>query len=78
MATMKTDMPGPMKDEVEGHAATDPRSNAGGDVRKSIRRDQKYHEKREELIEALINGEKSGFSERSLDDIWRDVIQRHG
>ena len=52
-------------------------SNASDYVRDLIRRDQEYHDKREILIKALIAGEKSGISKRTIDDIWKDVKARN-
>lgn len=34
----------------------------------------KYNDKIEVLIKALEEGEKSGVSERTLEDIWKDVV----
>ena len=31
----------------------------------------------EAIREALIQGEQSGFSDRSVDEIWEDARQRH-
>ena len=78
MATMNVSLPDPMKDWVEDQVNTGHYSNASDYVRDLIRRDQEYHDRRETLIKALIAGEKSGKSKRSIDDIWKDVKTRHG
>lgn len=55
-----------MEDQVKtGHF-----SNASYYVRDLIRRDQEYQDKREALVKALIAGETSGVSKRSLEEIW--------
>ncbi len=76
MATMNVSLPDPMKDWVEDQVKTGQYSNASDYVRDLIRRDQEYQEKHEALVKALVKGEKSGMSERTLKEIWRDVKQR--
>lgn len=76
MATMNVSLPDPMKDWVEDQVKTGHFSNASDYVRDLIRRDQEYQEQREALIKALVVGEKSGVSERTIKEIWRDVKAR--
>ena len=76
MATMNVSLPDPMKDWVEDQVKTGHFSNASDYVRDLIRRDQEYQEQREALIKALVSGEKSGVSERTIKEIWRDVKAR--
>ncbi len=76
MATMNVSLPDPMKDWVEDQVKTGHFSNASDYVRDLIRRDQEYREQREALIKALVVGEKSGVSERTIKEIWRDVKAR--
>lgn len=76
MATMNVSLPDPMKDWVEDQVKTGHFSNASDYVRDLIRRDQEYQEQREALIKALVIGEKSGVSERTIKEIWRDVKAR--
>ncbi len=78
MATMNVSLPDLMKAWVEEQIKTGHYSNASDYVRDLIRRDQEYQDRRETLIKALIIGEKSGVSERSLEDIWQSVKDRHG
>lgn len=78
MATMNVSLPDPMKAWVEAQVESGHYSNASDYVRDLIRRDQEYQDKREALVKALITGEKSGISSRTLDDIWKDVKARHG
>ena len=77
MATMNVSLPDPMKDWVEDQIRTGHYSNVSDYARDLIRRDQEYQGQREALIQALIVGEKSGVSSRSVGDIWRDVKARH-
>lgn len=53
-------------------------SNVSDYVRDLIRRDQEHKDKRDLLVQALIAGEKSGKSKRTLDEIWRALHVRHG
>ena len=78
MATMNVSLPDPMKEWVEEQIKTGHFSNASDYVRDLIRRDQEYQDRREILIKALIVGENSGESERSIEDIWQGVKARHG
>lgn len=78
MATMNVSLPDPMKDWVEDQVKTGHYSNASDYVRDLIRRDQDYQDQREALVQALIAGETSGVSKRTLEEIWREVKARHG
>jgi len=78
MATMNVSLPDLMKEWVEGQIKTGHFSNASDYVRDLIRRDQEYQDRREMLIKALIAGENSGESERSIEDIWQGIKSRHG
>lgn len=76
MATMNVSLPDPMKSWVERQVSTGHYSNASDYVRDLIRQDQEYQDKRETLVKALIAGENSGVSERTVGDIWQDVRAR--
>ena len=78
MATRNVSLPDLMKEWVEEQIKTGHYSNASDYVRDLIRRDQEYHDRRETLVKALITGENSGMSDRSLEDIWQSVKARHG
>lgn len=78
MATMNVSLPDLMKEWVEEQIKTGHYSNASDYVRDLIRRDQEYHDRRETLVKALITGENSRVSDRSLEDIWQSVKARHG
>ncbi len=66
MATMNVSLPDPMKDWVEDRVKSGHYANASDYVRDLIRRDQ---ERREALVNALIEGEESGLSRRSVREI---------
>ncbi len=76
MATMNVSLPDPMKEWVEDQVKTGHYSNASDYVRDLIRRDQEYQDQHEALVKALIAGEKSGASKRTIETIWRDVKAR--
>jgi antitoxin ParD1/3/4 len=63
MATMNVSLPDPMKDWVEDRVKSGQYANASDYVRDLIRRDQ---EKRDALVQALIEGEQSGVSKRNV------------
>jgi antitoxin ParD1/3/4 len=73
MATMNVSLPATMKAWVEDQVKSGQYSNASDYVRDPIRRDQALHDKREVLIRALIAGERSGVTELTLADIWRNL-----
>ena len=66
MVTMNVSLPEPMKDWVQEQVETGRYANASDYVRDLIRHDQ---ERRDALVRALIEGEESGFSDRSLEEI---------
>ena len=46
-------------------------------IRERQLRDQETPAEMEAIRAALIEGEESGFSDRSVDEIWEDARQRH-
>lgn len=76
MATMNLSPPDPMKNWIEDQVRTDHYSKVSDYVRDLIRHDQEYQDQRQTLIQALIVGEESGVSNRSVGEIWYDVIGR--
>lgn len=66
MATMNVSLPDPLREFVEERVKTGRYANVSDYVRDLIRRDQ---EKREALVLALIEGEESGLSKRTLKEI---------
>lgn len=77
MATMNVSLPDLMKKWIEEQIKTGHYSNASDYVRDLVRRDQEYLARRENLIKALVQGENSGISNRTVDDIWQQVKSRH-
>jgi antitoxin ParD1/3/4 len=77
MATMNVSLPDLMKKWIEEQIKTGHYSNVSDYVRDLIRRDQEYLTRRENLIKALEQGENSGISNRTVDDIWQQVKSRH-
>lgn len=78
MATMNISLPDPMKLWVEDQINTGHYSNASDYMRDLIRRDQATQRERDALIQALVAGENSGISERTLDSVWQGVKSRRG
>ena len=78
MATMNVSLPDPMKDWVETRIASGQYSSASDYVRDLIRHDQRYQDELQSLRKALMEGEASGVSKRTIDEIWSDVKSRHG
>jgi antitoxin ParD1/3/4 len=46
-------------------------------IRERQTREQETPEEIQAIRKALIEGEKSGFSEKSIDEIWDEARQRH-
>jgi antitoxin ParD1/3/4 len=67
---MNVSLPDPLKEWVDDRVKTGRYANASDYVRDLIRRDQ---EKRDALVRALIEGEESGTSRRSVRDIAADA-----
>lgn len=63
MKTMNISLPDQMKDWVEARIGEGSYASASDYVRDLIRKDRDYREKREALLQALIEGEESGISE---------------
>jgi antitoxin ParD1/3/4 len=78
MATMNVSLPDAMKSWVEDQVRTGQYSNVSDYVRDLIRQDHEIRDKRDILIRALESGESSGVSDRTIDQIWRDVRDRKG
>jgi len=76
MATMNVSLPDAMKDWVEGRTETGRYSNASDYVRDLIRKDQEREEKVAALRLLIEEGEASGVSALSADDIWANALKR--
>lgn len=78
MATMNVSLPDAMKDWVEGRAGTGRYSNASDYVRDLIRRDQERAAKIEALQKLIEEGEESGVSPLSAEEIRAKARKRAG
>ena len=76
MATMNVSLPDPMKAWVEQQAETGRYSNASDYVRDLIRRDQERAAKIENLQKLIDEGLASGFSERTVEEIFEDAVRQ--
>jgi antitoxin ParD1/3/4 len=73
MATVKISIPDNQQEWIAAQVATGRYANASDYIRQLIRRDQQA---RESLQHALIDGERSGVSERAVSDVARQARQR--
>ena len=78
MATMNVSLPDAMKDWVEGRSGTGRYSNASDYVRDLIRRDQERAQKLTALQRLIEEGEQSGVSPLSAEDILARARRRAG
>ncbi len=78
MSNKSISLPGVMSDWVDMQVKSGRYNNASEYVRDLIRRDQENLDRRNVLIRALVEGEESGVSERSVQEIWEAVKKRHG
>lgn len=74
MATMNISLPQSMKDFVEGQVATGQFANVSDYIRDVIRERQEAVDRLRALIE---EGEASGVSPRSFDEILAGIEERH-
>ena len=70
MATMNVSLPDPMRDWIEERVRSGEYANASDYMRDLVRHDRERHNA---LVEALIEGENSGLSNRSVEDIVADA-----
>ena len=73
MATLNVSMPDAMRAWIDAQINAGQYANASDYIRDLIRHDQRH---RDALILALIEGEQSGISDRSVADIARSTKQR--
>ena len=73
MATLNISMPGPMRERIDAQVKAGEYANASDYIRDLIRHDQR---EREAVRRALIEGEQSGRSDRSVTDIARQSKRR--
>lgn len=69
MASMNVSLPDPMRDWVQGRIDSGKYASVSDYVRDLIRRDQESANRKQALINALIEGEQSGISTRKVTDI---------
>ena len=77
MATMNVSLPDTLRDWVEEQVKGGKYANTSDYIRDLIRHDQDRQDKRRALIEALIEGENSGVSTRSVPEILEDIRREH-
>jgi len=73
MATLNISMPKTMREWIDAQIEAGEYANASDYIRDLIRHDQRH---RDALRLALIEGEKSGVSRRSVTDIARNARRR--
>ena len=78
MKSMNISLPEPMKDWVDTRVEGGDYASASDYVRDLIRKDREFREKREVLIQALIEGEESGISDpQSLEEFLAEMRSKH-
>ena len=70
MASMNVSIPAPMRDWVEDRVRSGDYADASDYIEDLIRHDRERHAA---LVEALIEGEKSGISNRTVAEIVADA-----
>ncbi len=79
MASMNVSLPDPMRDWVQNRIDSGKYASVSDYVRDLIRHDQALADQKQALVEALIEGEKSGISSLKLPDILAEVLaEAHG
>ena len=69
MASMNVSLPDPMRDWVQNRLDSGKYASVSDYVRDLIRRDQETADRRQMIVNALIEGEQSGISNRKVTDI---------
>ena len=78
MKSMNISLPEPMKDWVDTRVEGGDYASASDYVRDLIRKDRDFREKREALIQALIEGEESGISDpQSMEEFLTEMRAKH-
>jgi antitoxin ParD1/3/4 len=75
MTTMNISLPPPLVEWIEERVRSGQYASASDYIRDPIRDD---HERRERLVLALIEGEESGLSERTVHDIVAEAKSSFG
>ena len=74
MASMNVSLPDPMRDWVQERIESGQYASVSDYVRDLIRHDQQTADQRQALVEALIEGERSGVSPLKVPDILAEVL----
>ncbi len=78
MKSMNISLPEQMKEWVDTRVEGGDYASASDYVRDLIRKDREFRDKREALIQALVEGEESGISEpQSLDEFLAEMRSKH-
>ena len=77
MASMNVSLPDPMRDWVQGRIDSGKYASVSDYVRDLIRRDQETADRRQAIVNALIEGEQSGYSERKVTDILAAIREEN-
>jgi antitoxin ParD1/3/4 len=78
MATMNISLPDQMKDWVERQVATGRYANASDYMRDLVRRDEARAAKIAHFQDLIDEGIASGISDKTVDDIRREVLAELG
>ena len=73
MATMNISLPDPLRDWVQEQIQDGNYSSSSDYVRDLIRRDRESREQQTILQEAIMEGLKSGISQRSMEDLLEEA-----
>jgi antitoxin ParD1/3/4 len=73
MSTLNISLPEPMQNWVESQISSGHYADYSDYILKLIHRDQQQNA----LIQALIEGENSGESDKTIDDIWTKIKTKH-
>jgi antitoxin ParD1/3/4 len=73
MSTLNISLPEPMQNWVESQISSGYYADCSDYIRDLIRRDQQQNL----LVQSLIEGENSGESDKTIDDIWTKIKAKH-
>jgi antitoxin ParD1/3/4 len=76
MATLNISIPGPLRDWIDSQVGKGEYASASDYVRELVREHRDRQMQLARLNELLREGEESGVSERSLDDVVADIRRR--
>lgn len=73
MSTLNISLPEPMQNWIESQISSGYYTDYSDYIRDLIRRDQQQNL----LVQSLIEGENSGESDKTVDDIWTKIKEKH-